>query len=299
MMMNLSSENSVLKQYFDSVDDKVILTQSSIAMLLVGSILAGLLVRFVCVRVMHDRSLYAKAKQERSTAPKLGVVDSFKYIVRSKYLWLMLICSAAFGLSMNLVEAVWKAKIKELYSTVNGFAEFSSLYILWTGVTIMVMTIIGNHIMRNHSWFMAAVITPMIIMITGSIFFILVVFDQEVLSLIEGAMLMTPLALAVSIGAIQNILSKGMKYSIWDTSLAMLYIPLDDELRTKGKAAVDVVSSKVGKSSSGLVQSLLFMIFPAATYTSISPILMVIFMLVCVMWVYAVRKIYHEYTKIV
>lgn len=299
LMLNLSSDHSMLKQYFEGVENKILLTQSSVALIVVGSILAGLLVRFVCCNVMHDRSLYAKAKRERSTAPKLGVVDSFKYIVRSKYLWLMLICSAAFGLSMNLVEAVWKAKIKELYSTVNGFAEFSSLYIMWTGVTIMVMTIIGNHIMRNHSWFIAAVITPMIIMITGSIFFVLVVFDQEALSLFEGAMLMTPLALAVSIGAIQNILSKGTKYSIWDTSLAMLYIPLDDELRTKGKAAVDVVSSKVGKSSSGLIQSVIFMMFPAATYTSISPILMVVFMIVCVMWIYAVRKIYHEYTKIV
>jgi AAA family ATP:ADP antiporter len=90
-----------------------------------------------------------------------------------------------------------------------------------------------------------------------------------------------------------------MKYSIWDTSLAMLYIPLDNELRTKGKAAVDVVSSKVGKSFSGLIQSMLFMIFPMATYTSIAPLLMMIFVIVCFMWIYAVRKIYNEYQKIV
>jgi len=153
--------------------------------------------------------------------------------------------------------------------------------------------------MRNHSWFVAAVISPIMIVVTGSLFFILVVFDQHVLSWFDGAMLMTPLALAVSIGAIQNILAKGTKYSIWDTSQAMLYIPLDNELRTKGKAAVDVVSSKIGKSSSGLIQSVLFMIFPSATYTSISPILMIVFVVVCFMWIYAVRKIYNEYQKIV
>ena len=65
----------------------------------------------------------------------------------------MLICSASFGLSMNLVEAVWKAKIKELYPSVTEFAAFSSIYILWTGVIIMILTIVGTNIMRTRSWF--------------------------------------------------------------------------------------------------------------------------------------------------
>ena len=110
---------------------------------------------------------------------------------------------------------------------------------------------------------------------------------------------MTPLALAVSIGAVQNVLAKGTKYSIWDTSREMLYIPLNNELKTKGKAAVDVISSKAGKSSSGLIQSIIFTIIPTATFTSISPILMVVFTAVCILWIYAVRKIYFEYQKIV
>lgn len=299
MMLNLSSETSFLKQCFSSTDNKVLLVQSSILIVLIGSIFAGLLVRFVHSRVMKDPKLYAKANEKKSdNTTKLGVVDSFRYILGSKYLWLMLICSASFALSMNLVEAVWKAKASELYSTVNSYAEFSSLYILWTGVTIMIMTIIGNHIMRNHSWFVSAVLTPVIMLVTGTLFFVFVVFDSQLLSMVEGAMLMTPLALAISMGTVQNILSKGTKYSIWDTSMAMLYIPLDDELRTKGKAAVDVVSSKVGKSSSGLVQSILFTLIPSATYNSIAPVLMIVFIIVCVIWIYAVEKVFKEYQKV-
>ncbi|MGI4776247.1 MAG: Npt1/Npt2 family nucleotide transporter [Janthinobacterium lividum] len=297
LIMNLSSEETFLRHFIKISDSKIILVQASTILILVLSFLSCFLIRFVSKNIMTNAHYYAKA--ERSTKEKMGILQSFKYIARSKYLWLMLICSAAFGLSMNLVEAVWKAKIKELYPTVNTYAEFNSLYILWTGVAIMVMTIIGNNIMRSHSWFVAAVISPIIIMITGIIFFVLVVFDSQVLSLFDGAVLMTPLALAVSVGAIQNILAKGTKYSIWDTSREMLYIPLDSELKTRGKAAVDVISSKVGKSSSGLLQSLIFTISPAATFTSISPILMVIFAVVCMLWIYAVRKIYFEYQKIV
>ena len=101
------------------------------------------------------------------------------------------------------------------------------------------------------------------------------------------------------VGAVQNVMAKGSKYSIWDTSREMLYIPLDDELKTRGKAAVDVISSKIGKSSSSLIQAVIFTIIPSATYTSIAPILMFVFVGVCMVWVYAVREINDEYLKIV
>ncbi|WP_425363679.1 Npt1/Npt2 family nucleotide transporter [Candidatus Tisiphia endosymbiont of Hybos culiciformis] len=299
LMLNLSSANTIAKYFFTVPDNKTTLVKVSTSFVVVAAIISYLLVRFISKNVFTNPTFYAKAKAGRSTKDGMGLVESFRYIIRSKYLWLMLICSAAFGLSINLVEAVWKAKIKELYPTVNSYAEFNSLYILWTGVTIMVMTIIGNNIMRSHSWFVAAVISPVIVMVTGTLFFILIVFDHQILSLFDSAILMTPLALAVSIGALQNILAKGTKYSLWDTSKEMLYIPLDRELKTKGKAAVDVISSKVGKSSSGLIQSVIFTLVPTATFSSISPFLMGVFIVVCIAWIYSVRKIYFEYKKIV
>ncbi|MFP3012404.1 MAG: GTP/GDP exchange transporter Tlc5 [Rickettsia sp.] len=298
LMMNLSSEDTIIKKFMSISDSKITLVQVSTTIVAIVAIVCCVLVRFISKNVFTNPLFYAKAKSGRSTSERMGLIKSFKYIAKSKYLWLLLICSAAFGFAINLVEAVWKAKIKELYPTVNTYAEFNSLYILWTGVAIMVMTIIGNNVMRMHNWFVAAVISPVIIMVTGILFFVLIVFDQQILSLFDGAILMSPLALAVSIGGIQNILAKGTKYSIWDTSREMLYIPLDDELKTKGKAAVDVISAKVGKSSSGLVQSIIFTLVPTATFTSIAPILMVVFTFVCLAWIYAVRKIYFEYQKI-
>ncbi len=296
LMMHLASDASIARELFTTSDSKILLTQISTSFVVFAAIFSCLLVRFITNNVMNNPNLYLKPN--KSLKSKMGLVDSFKYIAQSKYLWLMLICSAAFGLSMNLVEAVWKAKIKELYPTVNAYASFSSMYILWTGVVIMILTIVGNNIMRKSTWFAAAIISPLIILITGTIFFVLVVFDEALLSFYEGAMLSTPLAMAVFIGAIQNILSKGSKYSIWDTSREMLYIPLDEELKTKGKAAVDVVSSKIGKSASGLVQSIIFMIFPMATYNSIAPALMIIFIIICMLWINAVKKIYTKYQEL-
>lgn len=297
-MMNLASEQSIFHSCFGVQDSKILLIQVSISMICISSVISCLLVRYISHNLIMNSARLAENALNKLTRPKMSIIESFRYIAKSKYLWLMLVCSASFGLSMNLVEAVWKAKIKELYPTVNAFAEFNSAYILWTGVTIMVMTIIGNNIMRKSNWFVAAVISPIIILVTGTIFFFLVVFDNHIINFFDGAILMSPLALAVFVGAVQNVLSKGSKYSILDTSNQMLYIPLDQELRIKGKAAVDVISPKIGKSASGLIQSVTFTIFPMATYSSIASYLMLVFIVVCVLWIYAVRTVYLEYQKI-
>lgn len=297
LMLSLSSEDSIARNLFVLSESKIVLTKVSTVFVAISGIISCLIVRHVTKKVMTNPTLYLKPKNELSKT-KMGLTESFKYIAKSKYLWLLLICSASFGLAMNLVEAVWKAKIKELYPSVTEYAAFSSSYILWTGVVIMVLTLVGNNIMRNRSWFTAAVISPLIILITGTLFFVLVVFDEAILSFYEGAILTTPLVLSVMVGAVQNVLSKGSKYSIWDTSREMLYIPLDQELKTKGKAAVDVISAKIGKSASGLMQSIIFTILPMATYNSIASSLMVIFIVVCLLWIYSVRKIYFEYQKI-
>lgn len=300
LIMAQLSNNQVPHNYLFTVSDsKISLIMNSTALVAIASVVACIMVRHITRNVMSNPAFHLKSKAGYSEKTRMGIIQSFKYIARSKYLWMMLICSASFGLSMNLIEAVWKSKIKQLYPTVESYAAFNSLYILWTGVAIIVMTIIGNNIMRRRSWFAAAVISPVIILVTGAAFFTLVVFGDNILTLFDGLILMTPLALAVLVGAIQNVLSKSSKYSIWDTSRQMLYIPLDQELRTKGKAAVDVISPKIGKGTSGLIQSIIFTILPMATYTSIAPMLMIVFILVCVLWIYTVRKIYFEYQKIV
>jgi ATP:ADP antiporter, AAA family len=123
-------------------------------------------------------------------------------------------------------------------------------------VVTLLMMIGGRTIFNRFGWKTAAMIPPITLLTTGAAFFSLILFPG-VFAPATAALGTTPLMLAVIIGAAQNILSKGAKYSLFDPCKEMAYIPLDTESKTKGKAAVDVIGNPLGKSGGSFVQQIL------------------------------------------
>lgn len=105
--------------------------------------------------------------------------------------------------------------------------------------------------------------------VTGLAFFALTIFGGFFAPL--TAMLgLSPLMMAVFVGAAQNILSKSSKYSLFDPCKEMAYIPLDRESKTKGKAAIDVIGNPLGKSGGALIQQVL--IFGVGSLAAATPV---------------------------
>ena len=93
----------------------------------------------------------------------------------------------------------------------------------------------------------------------------------------------------VLFGAFQNIISKVVKYSFFDSTKEMAYIPLDQESKVKGKAAIDMVGSRFGKSSSSWVQMFFMALMGTGSVLIITPYLIPIVICVSFFWVYSVR----------
>ena len=106
------------------------------------------------------------------------------------------------------------------------------------------------------------------------------------------------LYLTIMVGMAEVTLSKALKYSIFDATKEMAYIPLSRELKSKGKSAVDVFGERFGKASGAFIQTAMFSIFPAATYFNLAPYLMVIFIIGIAAWIIALRKLNKEYADI-
>ncbi len=69
----------------------------------------------------------------------------------------------------------------------------------------------------------------------------------------------------------------------------MAYIPLEDEIKTKGKAAIDVICNPLGKSGGALIQQ--FMIIGFGSLAASTPYLGMILLGIVLLWIAAAKDL--------
>jgi AAA family ATP:ADP antiporter len=92
------------------------------------------------------------SQKEKKKKVKLSLKESFKLIFSSKYLGMIAILVIAYGVSVNLIEGVWKAKIRELYPTKEAVALYMGQFQGWQGMGAIVFMIVGSNILRSVPW---------------------------------------------------------------------------------------------------------------------------------------------------
>ncbi|WP_047263956.1 Npt1/Npt2 family nucleotide transporter [Candidatus Liberibacter africanus] len=288
---------SIIVKFSSLSNDEMI--SYSMLTLIFSSVLLMAIYRWMNVYVLTDPNQYSPKKGALKQKLKLSVFDSIKMALQSKYLGYIILLVICYGTTINLVEGPWKAKIRQLYPAQGDYAYFMGQFVQWTGVVTIMFMILGSNILKRFRWFTSAILTPLMILITGGGFFVFVICENSLLPITENIIKITPLALAVFLGALQNVLSKATKYTMFDATKEMAFIPLDDEFRIKGKAVVDVIGGRLAKSGGAIIQFSIFTIFPMATFSSISPILTAIFLVLTFVWLYVIVKLNGEYTRLI
>lgn len=248
-------------------------------------------------KVLTDTRFYtpqdlAKTKKEK---PKMSIKDSLLFLARSPYILCLAVLVIAYGISINLVEVTWKSQVRLQYPNPNQYSEFMGGFSQITGiVTIIMMLFVGGNAIRK-GWGFAAMITPVVLLVTGAGFFGFVLWRDN----LEGIIAMlgsTPLSLAVFFGMAQNVMSKSAKYSLFDPTKEMAYIPLDQESKVKGKAAIDVVGARLGKSGGSLVQQALLV--ACGSIAAITPYIAIILFFIIAAWIVAVRVLNKKFVAL-
>lgn len=231
-----------------------------------------------------------KIKAAKKTS--LSIRQSINLLLKSRYIGHIVLLILCYGLVINILEGPWKYRITQLYPNTIDYLNFMGKFNIWMGISSVIFMIIGSNILRYTSWLCSALITPLMLFCTGFIFFLFIILATK-FSIFDDHT--KPIYFAVIIGAIQNILSKSTKYSLFDSTKEMAYIPLSLELRTKGKAAVEVIGLKFGKSLGAFVQSLIFISVPAASFDSITLYLLVIIAIIIMLWIWNIFCLNKEY----
>jgi AAA family ATP:ADP antiporter len=265
--------------------------EMTLQQLILFAVVSGL-----CVMALHWWMTRYVLSDERLQGPepganryqqktKLSLMQSLKMVMTSKRLLAIAVMVIGFGLTINLVEVSWKANLKLLYPSPNDYQAFMGNVVSSTGLISFILSlIVGGTMVRQLGWHVCAQITPIAIGVTGILFFLAYQF-QGALGPFAQWMGVSPLFVVVILGAVQVVVSKVAKYTFFDMTKEMVFIPLDQESRVKGKAAVDMVGSRLGKSGSSWIQVALIEMLGAGSVLPLAPYLIPIFALMVVGWI--------------
>jgi AAA family ATP:ADP antiporter len=298
LIVYITENNCFFLKYFSGITDVSEVVLKSITILVIFSgILCLILHKYI--EIQNIETLQGiKFLNKRTDILKLHLKDSARMILKSKYLAAICILMVSYSVSVNLIEGLWMSRTKALYPETKDFMSYMGDVLYWTGISTLIFIFVGNFVIRVFGWFWGAVLTPIIILITGSVFFIVVILEEHVNRICIGMVYFSPLIFPVLMGSFHSILSKGVKYSLFDATKEMLYIPLNQEMKTKGKAAVDILGSKLGKSIGAVIQMVTFTVCPTASHEDIAVFLMVMFVFFCIIWIFGVKVLDVSYRKV-
>ncbi len=226
---------------------------------------------------------------------RLTLSQSITIIISSNYLILIFLLVFSYGVCVILIEGLWFFKVKEKYPLISDFMQYHATVMLWVGVSCMFFSILGKLILKYFNWLICAIITPLIFIILGSSFFIMSCFQTSLESIINYQ----ALSIIVFIGGLQNIIVKGSKYTLFDMSKEISYIPLKEPIKTEGKAAVDLIGFKLGKAMGAFIPFFVFTLYPSYNYQDIIFQLLIFFLLFCAIWLYSVKNLSIKYNNLI
>mmetsp|Transcript_30177 Transcript_30177/g.66827 ORF Transcript_30177/g.66827 Transcript_30177/m.66827 type:complete len:590 (-) Transcript_30177:63-1832(-) len=222
----------------------------------------------------------AEAMVNKKSKPKLSMKESAKFLASNQYLRLIAMLVLGYGLSINFTEVMWKSLVKKQYSDPLDYQRFMGNFSSMVGMATCIVIFFGVHVIRILGWRVGALTTPVVMAVLGIPFFACIFMGLD-----------SParLGLAVWVGTIQSLLSKTSKYALFDPTTQMAYIPLDDESKVKGKAAIDVLGSRLGKSGGSLIQQGLVFVF--GSILDAAPVVAMIFYSVLFTWASSANRL--------
>lgn len=230
---------------------------------------------------VEERFDVSKAKEAQA---KLSFLDSVKHVVRSKYLCCIAVLVLAYSFAINLTEVVWKDQLRHLYGTASEYNSYINGMQVWQGFLAILLSLGMAEMIKRFGWKSAAMVTPLVMTILTVLFFGSMFFDST--NLLFG---LSPLMISVFFGATHNCVSKACKYSIFDATKEMAFIPMDHESKLKGKTAIDGVGYRFGKSGGSVIHQCL--LFTLVTVSSSAPYVGMILLIVLALWVISVNHL--------
>lgn len=232
-----------------------------------------------------------ESKKEPFSRKLLSLSSSVRYLLKSPYLSSLLFIVVAEYISYALGELIFLQTLKEVYPAPSDYCQYLGNLSLWTGIiTAVSALILTPYLLDRYGWGRSSLITPALMVLLSFAFFAVICLGKA--GIFPGA---SPLPIAVLLGSLHFCIGRAAKYTIFDSTKELAFIPLDQEGQVKGKLIIDGIGSRLGRGASSFLSILLFLVMGGPSESALfAGILAVSFALISVP---AARFIGSEFEK--
>ena len=242
---------------------------------------------------VSDEETTKKILEKRKS--KVRFLDGIKILFSSKYLLLIFILPVSYGVGMNLYEGIFKGYMRNMAHTPIEMSKMIGQLSQMTAIFTFVLTFVGTFILRRFSWKFASLVTPTVLFSLGTVFFILIFYQNANNSQNFGISISS---LALVLGMIIDSLTKGTKYCLFDPTKGMAYRTLDEETQSQGQGAVEIVGGRGGKGLGAIItMTFTSVLFPGSKILDHIYSFFILFTATLILWIFACNKLGNLYEE--
>ena len=255
-----------------------------IFVLLIGMVIIALFY-WLNRSVFHLENVSSLQLPDRNN--KLSMRECFRYLAKSRYLGYIVILVVAYNVVYNLADVMWTEKVKLTYVHSLEVNDYMNQVVSVTGIIAVVFAfMVSGNVIRYYGWTATALITPIIWLVTSVLFCSALIFDGSFVMDMLAGLISNPANFVLMLGSLQICFGRACKYTVFDETKEIAFIPLSPENQRKSKAIVDGLASRFGKSGGSLIYIFLFML--CGNISNAVPYVSAIMLVAIVFWLYAV-----------
>jgi len=222
------------------------------------SVIKGILCVGICVLF---RSVYSQAdvvssssqsSPESSPTPqqKPSLKESMTELCSNKELRSIATMVFSYNYCLELVTLLWKGILRSRFPTASEYMSFMARFSQIVGFFAIILQLMASKIIHQLGWKWTSLLVPIAMGSLALPFFASLSVPKNI---IKGVS--TPFLFGTSL----LVASKVTKYALFDPCKEMAYIPMGKDAKVKGKAAVEMIGAKLGRSGGSLSMQLLIL----------------------------------------
>lgn len=222
---------------------------------------------------------------------KISFGKSLVHVLSHPVLLAITAMVVASNVTTNLVDTTFDANVKALYPAKIDYLVFTIRLLQVSIVASIVLgLLVSGRMMQRWGWRVSAYVQPVAVLVIGTLFLLSSKYKGSY-QWLEYYFNCSALQIAVGLGAVQHIIWKVAKYIFFDSVREMAYLYVDKIAKHKGKAAIDLLGSRISKGLGSIIHALVLFLAGTSSVLDVTSIILFFFLAFCLPWLYAVHAL--------